>query len=340
MRTPLSQQEIDALLQSGFDHGDSEPIDLVLPDEIRPFEIDSANSWVRGALPGLEIVNTRFARLLKVGLFALTGHPPEISVEPLKIQSYATQLNELNTTSHCSLVNLQPLQGQGLVACEPSLIFALIDTRYGGSGKYPPRLFELDYSATSQRAIERTLAVLLQAYGQAWQGIFPLQPTLATTHSSPGLAHIATPGETVVCSRFLLEIGEVAGGLHIVLPMEALAPMHESLSANYHGDFIDVDPRWGRHLTQSLQAVDLTLAAQLGQFDLTVAQLLALKAGDFLPFKPGPLDTAGQAPVLLAKFEGIPVFECQHLIHEDKFALKIVSNLRHGDPSSAGATHE
>jgi flagellar motor switch protein FliM len=340
MRPPLSQQEIDALLQSGFGQGDSEPIDLVLPDEIRPFEVDAANRWVRGVLPGLEIVNTRFVRLLQAGLFALTGHQPEISVEPLTIQSYATQLDELNTKSHCSLVNLRPLQGQGLVACEPSLIFALIDTWYGGRGKYPPHLFELDYSAISQRAIERILSILLQEYGQAWQGIFPLQPTLATAHANPRIVHVATPGETVVCSRFLLEIGEVAGSLHIVLPMEALAPMHESLSANHHGDFIEVDSRWGRHLAQSLQAVDLTLAAQVGQFDLTVTQLLALKTGDFLPFEPGQLSGEGQTPVLLAKLEGIPVFECQHLVQQDKFALKIINNLRHGGPSSTGAGHE
>jgi flagellar motor switch protein FliM len=340
MRDPLSQQEIDALLQSGFGQGDAQSIDLVLPDEVRPFEVDAANRGVRGVLPGLEIINTRFARLLQVGLFTLTGHLLETSVEPLKIQSYATLLSELNTQSHCSLVNLQPLQGQCLVACESDLIFALIDILYGGKGEYPSRQVNPNYSVTSQPAVERMLKMLLHEYAHAWEGIFPLQPSLAKAHLNPQVAHIATPHEVVVSSSFLLEIGEVAGTLYIVLPMDALAPVHETLSAKNHGDFMDVDSRWGRHLTQSLQSVDLTLVAQLGQFDLTVTQLLALNAGDFVPFKPDPPVGTGQAPLVLAQFEGIPVFECQHLVQQDKFALKIVSNLRHGSPSFAGVTHE
>jgi flagellar motor switch protein FliM len=339
MRGEVSQQEIDALMQSSFALGDAPAVDLFLPDEIRLFEVDATRQLARGVLPGLEIVNTRFARLWQLSLLTLIGPSVEILIELPKIQSYAAVLGEMNAHSHCSLVNLPPLQGQGLLALEPNLIFAMIDLMYGGSGQPQPRWLAQDFSVTSRPGIERLLAMLSKDYSQAWTGIFPLQAAIAQTHLNPQVAHIATPDEMVVNTTFLLQIGEVTGRLQLVLSMDALAPAHETLCAKTHGDFIEVDTWWGPHLAASLQAVDLTLTVQAGQCNVTVAQLLALKSGDFIPFAQPPDIDKGRAPVMVARLEGIPLFEGQHLVQQDKFALKVINSLRHS-AGVVGGAHE
>ena len=68
----LSQDEIDALLH-GVDDG---TVDTVEPDsppgEARPYDFASQDRIIRGRMPTLEMVNERFVRLWRIGLYGVT----------------------------------------------------------------------------------------------------------------------------------------------------------------------------------------------------------------------------------------------------------------------------
>ncbi len=136
----------------------------------------------------------------------------------------------------------------------------------------------------------------------------------------PQFANIATPSEIVVSTAFQLEIGDLAGAIHICMPYATLEPIRDVLYSSVQGDAIEVDRRWVRVLTREIQAAEVTLVAELARADATVEQLLAMKPGDFIELE--------REPRIRASIEGVPVFECQYGTHNSKYAIRIEECLR------------
>jgi flagellar motor switch protein FliM len=215
------------------------------------------------------------------------------------------------------------LRGSGMIVCEPSLVFGVIDTLYGGIGKFQARIEGRDFSATEQRVINRLVDVITDEYKKAWKGVYPLELEYQRSEMQPQFANIATPSEIVISTSFQLEIGEIAGSIHFCMPYATLEPIRDILYSSTQGDSIEVDKRWVNVLTQEIQAAEITLVAELARADATVEQLLAMKTGDFIE-----LDRPSRIEVTV---EGVPVFECQYGTHNAKYAIRIDKSLRGND---------
>lgn len=79
----LSQEEIDALLKGVSDDADDDPVEAADPSGIRSYNLGSQERIVRGRMPTLEIINERFARNWRIGLFNFMRRNAEISVGPV-----------------------------------------------------------------------------------------------------------------------------------------------------------------------------------------------------------------------------------------------------------------
>ena len=183
----LSQEEVDALLEGVTGESQKTVQEVHEAGEVRSYNISSQERIVRGRMPTMEIVNERFARNFRIGLFNFI------------------------------LVAIRPLRGSGLIVCEPSLVFGIIDTLFGGAGKFQTRIEGRDFSPTEQRVINRLVDVICAEYKKAWHGIYPLELEYQRSEMQPQFANIATPSEIVVSTAFQLEIGDLSGAVHICM---------------------------------------------------------------------------------------------------------------------------
>jgi flagellar motor switch protein FliM len=316
----LSQEEVDALLEGVT--GESQKIveEVVDQGAIRSYDISSQERIVRGRMPTMEIVNERFARNLRVGLFNFIRRNPEISVGTVGVQRYNAFLRELAVPTNFNIVAIRPLRGSGLIVCEPSLVFGVIDTLFGGVGKFQTRIEGRDFSPTEQRVIKRLIDVITEEYKKAWKGIYPLELEYQRSEMQPQFANIATPSEIVVSTAFQLEIGDITGMIHICMPYATLEPIRDVLFSSTQGDAVEVDRRWVKLLSREIQAAEVEMVAELAQADATVEQLLAMKAGDFIE-----LD---RLPRIKATIGGVPMFDCQYGTHNAKYAIRVEEVLR------------
>jgi len=319
----LSQEEVDALLEGVT--GESQKIVSEEQDlgAIRTYNISSQERIVRGRMPTMEIVNERFARNFRVGLFNFIRRSPEISVGTVQVQRYSAFLRELAVPTNFNIMAIRPLRGSGLIVCEPTLIFGVIDTLYGGIGKFQTRIEGRDFSATEQRVINRLVDVISDEYKKAWKGVYPLELEYQRSEMQPQFANIATPSEIVVATSFSLEIGEISGSIHICMPYATLEPIRDVLYSSTQGDSMEVDKRWVNVLTEEIQSAEVRLVAELAKSDATVEQLIAMKPGDFIELE--------RKPRIKAYIDGVPVFECQYGTHNKKYAIRIEKNLRGND---------
>jgi flagellar motor switch protein FliM len=166
----LSQDEVDALLQGITGESQKLEEEEVQHGSIRNYDIASQERIVRGRMPTMEIINERFARNIRIGLFNFIRKSPEISIGGIKVQKYSAFLREIVVPTNFNIVSVRPLRGSGLVVCDPTLVFAVIDSLFGGAGKFHTRIEGRDFSPTEQRIITRLVDVVTDEYKKAWHG--------------------------------------------------------------------------------------------------------------------------------------------------------------------------
>ena len=327
----LSQDEVDALLQGIT--GESQKLDEVAVDTsvVRNYDLASQERIVRGRMPTVEIINERFARNIRIGLFNFIRKSPEISIGAIKVQKYSAFLREIVVPTNFNIVSVRPLRGSGLIICDPTLVFVVIDTLFGGAGKYHTRIEGRDFSPTEQRIIRRLVDVITAEYKKAWHGIYPLELDYQRSEMQPQFANIATPGEIVVSTSFTLEIGDASGTIHFCIPYATLEPIRDVLYSTIQGDASEPDQRWVTLLKQQIQSANVELVAELAQAPATVEQLLSFKVGDFIELD---LRQAIQAKVV-----GVPVFDCHYGTSNGKYALKVNQLLTSSEPGWLGESH-
>ena len=327
----LSQAEVDALLE-GVTGESQNPVKEEEPQSgVRGYNLSNQERIVRGRMPTMEVVNERFSRNLRLGLFNFIRKSPEISVSAVKAQKYSAFLRELVVPSNFNIMAVRPLRGNGLVVCEPTLLFGVIDSLFGGNGKFQTRIEGRDFSATEQRVIARLVDVVAEEYKKAWVGVYPLELVYQRSEMQPQFATIATASEMVVSTTFTLEIGDLTGALHICIPYATLEPIRDVLYSTVQGDAMEVDRRWIRLLSHEIQAAELTLVGELATTDATIEQLLAMQVGDFLELE--------RPQTVQASVEGVPLFECQYGTHKGKYALRIDRKLRGSEMNWLGDSY-
>jgi flagellar motor switch protein FliM len=327
----LSQDEVDALLQGIT--GESQKLEQEEAPQggIRSYDLSSQERIVRGRMPTMEIINERFARNIRIGLFNFIRKSPEISIGGIKVQKYSAFLREIVVPTNFNIVSVRPLRGSGLIVCDPTLVFAVIDALFGGGGKYHTRIEGRDFSPTEQRIITRLIEVITAEFKKAWAGIYPLELEYQRSEMQPQFANIATPSEIVVATSFTLEIGDTSGTIHFCIPYSTLEPIRDVLYSTMQGDANEPDRRWVNLLKNQIQAAEVELVAELAQAPATVEQLLSFKPGDFIELD---LHKAIQA-----KISGVPVFDCHYGTSNGRYALKVEQLLTGSNMTWLGETH-
>ncbi len=316
----LSQDEVDALLEGVT--GESQKLDKEEPASgIRDYDLASQERIVRGRMPTMEIVNERFARNLRIGIFNFMRRTPEVSVGPVRVVKYSAFLRDIVVPTNINIVSLAPLRGSGLLIFDPKLVFCVIDTLFGGSGKLHARMEGRDFSPTEQRIIQRLLEVALAEYAKAWGALYRFNFVYQRSEMHTQFANIASPSEIVVATTYNVEVGDGGGEIHVCFPYSSLEPIRDVLYSPLQGDGQEQDQRWMHQLTRQVQAADVELTAELAQTQVTVGQLLRLKPGDFvdLPLK----------ELIHAKIDGVPVMECRFGTVNGRTAVRVERMLKY-----------
>jgi len=328
----LSQDEVDALMDGGQAQP---PAQSASPQSgVRPYDLGSPDRVVRHRMQTLEMINERFARRMRNVFFSFTRRSADISVEPLRIQKYSDFERHLPVPSNLNVVAMQPLRGSCLFTFDPSLVFLVIDSLFGGHGRYSTRIEGRDFSTTEQRIIQRLLTMTLTSYAQAWAPAYAVQLDYLRSEMHTKFASITRGNEIVVVSSFQIEFGSSGGRLNVCLPYSMIEPIKDLLTHPLPAGSGDaIDQRWTRQLSQQVRSADVALTVDFAKIDMTVAQLLRLRIGDILPI--------AIPQTVTANADGVPVLEGSVGTSRQRYALcvqKVIQHSEHDDGFAAAHT--
>lgn len=311
----LSQDEVDALLRGVTGETDEQHTEDDAGGGVRPYNLATQERIVRGRMPTMELINERFARYLRIGLFNYMHRNAEVSVGPIKVQKYSEFVRNLVVPTNLNLILAKPLRGTGLVVFDPNLVFLVVDNMFGGDGRFHTRVEGRDFTPTEQRIIQGMLKTVFAEYEKAWAPVHKLQFEYVRSEMNSQFANIATPSEVVVATSFTLELGGSQAEMHFCFPYSMLEPIRDLLYSTMQSDHITQDRRWISMLSRQLQGAELSLVAQFGEATLTLRDITHMKPGDVIPINVPDL--------LQATVDGVPVLEGRHGTHGGHYAIQV-----------------
>src|SRR5690606_25113860 len=155
------------------------------------YDLGRQERIVRGRMPTMELINERFARYLRIGLFNYIHRSTEISVGPIKVHKYSDFIRNLVVPTNLNLVQVKPLRGTGLVVLDPNLVFLVVDNMFGGDGRFHTRVEGRDFTPTEQRIIQGLLNVVFSEYEKAWKPVHEIKFEYMRSEMNTQFANIA-----------------------------------------------------------------------------------------------------------------------------------------------------
>ncbi len=311
----LSQEEVDALLK-GVDGESEEATSSGAAGGVRPYDLGRQGRNISNRIPALELINERFTRYLRNGLFNYMQRDCDVAAGSIKVQQYGDFIRGLAVPANLNLIQAKPLRGNGLIILDPNLVFLVIDNMFGGDGRFHTRIEGRDFTPTEQRIVFGLLDIIFKEYQKAWKPVYPLAFEYVRSEMNPQFANIATPSEMVITITFNLELSGTSAEMHFCLPYSMLEPIRDILYSTMQNEqAAPTDKRWNTTLTRQLQSADVELSASLGHATVTLGDIVRMKVGDIVPIE---IDER-----LTGLVEDIPVLQCRFGVQNGQYALKV-----------------
>jgi flagellar motor switch protein FliM len=314
----LDQDEIDALLRGVDANEVAVGAGTSVPGEVRTYDIATQVRIVRGRMPTLEMINDRFARLLRIGLFNMVRRTPEIAVAPVQVLKFSEYVHTLHVPASLNLVKLAPLRGTALFVLDSKLVFTLVDNFFGGNGRHA-KIEGRDFTGTEGRIIQIVLRQAFADLQEAWSPVCALNVEYLNSEMNPQFANIVSPSEIVVITCFRVELEGGGGELHVTLPYSMIEPIRDLLDSGIQSDRTDGHESWSQTLREEIEDVAVDVVPLLGNASMTVGQLLELKPGDVIP-----CDFDGNITLVA---EGVPFLRGSYGLSRGQQALKVVGRV-------------
>lgn len=311
----LSQDEIDRLLNT--DNGNSDDLNGINADAaIKPYDPHTQRRVIRERLHSLEIINERFARQFRMGLFNLLRRSPDITAGNITIQPYHEFARNLPVPTNLNLLHLNPLRGTCLMAFSSGMVFMAVDNLFGGDGRFPTKADGREFTPTEQRVIHRMLSMAREAYEFAWSSIYKIRTEYIRSEVQVKFTNItSSPNDVVVTTPFSVEIGSHRGEFNICIPFSTIEPLRELLSNPPMDNSRYEDSNWRGMLASQMRETELELVARFSGVETRLSNVLQMKKGDVI--------SLDKQEFIEASVGGVPVFSAKYGSVNNQYALKV-----------------
>ena len=309
MNQVLSQNEVDALLSAVSDNrvDDNEfGAQEEMSSGVVQYDLANQDRIIRGRMPTLDIIHDRFIRLFRVTLSNSLRKMANLSVNstgPLKFSEF---MNSLPLPSCLNILRLDPLRGAAVMVIESKLLYALVDSFFGGNDVPYTKIEGKDFTQIEIKIARRVVLSAIDDYERAWEPVYPLKVGYSRTEINPQFVAVVPPSDVVIATTFDVELEKVSGTIKVVIPYATLEPIKSKLSVGFQSEQLEVDFIWINRIKEQIMGTSANVQVKLGEAEIAARDLLDLEPGDIIQLNSDatlPLDVLVEG---LPKFKGVP----------------------------------
>lgn len=322
----LDQEEIDALMQ-GLSSGDVETETVEGGGtSFAKYDFAKQDYAIRRLIPAIAGIQSLFADALKERLGALLPSIGDVGVENIAIVKYDEWIRSLPAPCSIAIINAAPLPLPLYLVFEPDLVYDMVDRYFGGRSRLLKNRASERFSATELRFLAMLGQELVPDISASWQSVLDVDAQLAGWKSNPRYLDDLSDTETLIATRFTVALGELGGGLWLIVPWSAIDAVRESLGNLVRVGKRDRDARWHDKLQRGVEDAPLEVVAKLAESTISLRRAARFKVGDIIA-----IDSPDFATL---EVEGVPMFGGAFGTHQGRLAVKVEEMLLSRDPRS------
>lgn len=302
----LDQDEVDALLR-GLSGGEIEAESDILEDDtgVVVFDLSNQDRIIRGRMPVLEIINDRFARLASNALANAMRKRADVNPISIDMSKFGDFMRSLPVPTSINIFKLDPLRGNAILVVDSRLVFAMVESFFGGAGSQP-KIEGRDFTPIEQAIIGKVVRIALENMEESWAPVHEVHIELVRSEVNPQFAAIVPPSDVVVVVTYEVELENAIGSLIVCLPYATIEPIRSKLYASFQTERLEVDHAWISRFKERLMETPVEMVIRFGETQITGRQLLSLKPGDILMLSNDEDDLLAADVQGVRKFQGIP----------------------------------
>ncbi|MFH1491514.1 MAG: flagellar motor switch protein FliM, partial [Pseudomonadota bacterium] len=237
---------------------------------------------VRGSMPLLEVINGRFAQRFRTGLSRIMRKMVDVTPEPTMTVKYSEFQRSLPVPTSMHLFKIDPLRGPGIVVVESRLVFGLVEAFFGGTGTGSTKIEGREFTPIEKKIIEKIVQVALMTLMESWEDVYPIKTDFIRSESNPLVVNVFPGEEVLLSTKYEVELNKPLGNLTFCVPVSSFQQIRHKLSGGYRDENAEPDRVWVNSLRDRLSRAEIEMVVDLGRTELTVRDLLNLRAGDII----------------------------------------------------------
>jgi flagellar motor switch protein FliM len=310
MNQVLSQSEVDALL-AAVSEGEIETSkngSVRQKDDrvVVVYDLTSQDRIIRGRLPQLDVIYEKFMRSFRVSLSSALRKIASLNHASTDFLKFGEFINTLPMPTCMSVLRFGTLRGSVLFVIETKLAYALVDSFFGGDDRPYSKVEGKDFTPIEISIVRKVVNLAIEDLEDAWQSIHPIDCSFLRTEVNPQFVGIVPPTDVVIASAFDVELENASGTITLVIPYSTIEPIKQKLSTGFQVESDQTDKKlWTSIIKEQLLETELDVKVDLGQSEISLKELMALKVGDVIPLDQ---DANGEFDVMVQdvkKFKGL-----------------------------------
>jgi flagellar motor switch protein FliM len=279
--------------------------------------------------PTLQRINDRFARFLRAALLQHLRRGVTITPTGIELVEHRELMEGLPTPIYLTLFNMKPLRGTLVLMIEAPLVVTIVESRFGGNGRFPINLTNREFTPFELKSMRRVVETSLEQLTTAWEPVGRFEVEATRHETNPQFAGFATADDLIIVSMFDITVDHGRGRLGVYMPYAGVEPLQEQLMSGIVADVVDHDRRWSAALQGNVSRAPITLNVELGRIEISVGDLVALR--------PGNTFEMSRPQTLVVEASGVPLFRGRWGRHGDKIGILVEERL--SPPAEDPAAH-
>jgi flagellar motor switch protein FliM len=332
MSQVLSQSEVDALLAAvsegelastdGGAGGGSGSVGAVDEKVVVVYDLTSQDRIIRGRLPQLEVIYEKFMRSFRVSLSSALRKIAALNHASTDFLKFGEFINTLPMPTCMSVLRFNALRGSALLVIESKLAYALVDSFFGGDDRPYTKIEGKDFTPIELSIVRKVVELAIDDLEQAWASVEKIDCSFVRTEVNPQFVGIVPPTDVVIASTFDVELENANGTITIVIPYSTVEPIKQKLQSGFQVESDQTDKKlWSGIIQEQLLETEVDLRVDLGQTEITLAELMNLKLGDVISLDQ---DANGEFDV---QVEGAKKFKGFYGINHGSVAIQVTKRL-------------
>lgn len=230
----------------------------------------------------LQRVHTAAADTIQERIARVYGGAAEIRLDRVEEVAFGLLLESLPAHTYTCVLDLSPLNAQGILYVDSQICLAFVDRVLGGLSKEPPKPRQL--TAIDEASVEGVIERILGCLREHWQDFCDIKLTVKNRRTEPDMVELWNKSEPVLVVTMAMSGGLGEGVIRLCMPVARLkAAVDGNLSRAAGRALAPEQAAEIRHrLVGSIERTRLPLSAAFAPVEVPLRNLMGLKEGDIV----------------------------------------------------------